>query len=267
MPIVPLTGELRLEYQRLFDTCAIRPERRPGIDQDVAGLVRNRDRYQAVGQPLGIPWYFIGAIHSLECSLDFSCHLHNGDPLTARTRNVPVGRPASGGPPFSWEESAADALRLEDFDQVQDWGVASMLYQLEKYNGFGYRTRQPPLLSPYLWSGSAHYTSGKFVADRKFDPAAVSLQSGAAVILRRMQDHGIVRFDQTPGAAVASIAALGAQVTFSQAHRTEAAKALQHALNAIPGISLAEDGIPGRRTAAAFHQVTGLFLQSDPAAP
>jgi lysozyme family protein len=48
------------------------------------------------------------------------------------------------------------------------------------------------VLSPYLWSGSQHYTSGKFVADGTFDPDAVSKQSGAAVILRRMVDQGAV---------------------------------------------------------------------------
>jgi lysozyme family protein len=45
-----------------------------------------------------VPWYLVGIIHYRECSLYFSRHLHNGEPLTERTRRVPAGRPASGGP-------------------------------------------------------------------------------------------------------------------------------------------------------------------------
>jgi lysozyme family protein len=258
MVVVPLTRELRAEYQRLFDTCQIRPERRQEVDRQVAAILRNRERYQGVGAPLNIPWYFVGTIHSLECSLDFSCHLHNGDPLSGRTTNVPAGRPPQGSPPFSWETSAVDAMRCEDFDQVTDWSLPSMLYRFEKYNGFGYRNCRPPVASPYLWSASLHYTSGKFVADRKFDPNAVSSQTGAAVILRRMADQGIVQFDTE------TISALGVGVIFSNRQRSDAAKALQHALNAIPGIAIAEDGYPGRQTSDAFRKVTGHYLQGDP---
>jgi len=38
----------------------------------------------------------------------FKLHLHNGDPLTARTVNVPKGRPKTGQPPFAWGISAKD---------------------------------------------------------------------------------------------------------------------------------------------------------------
>ncbi len=258
MVVVPFTDDLLREYQRLFDTCQIRPERRQQVDRDVTAIARNRARYEEVGEPLKIPWYFIGAIHSMECSLDFSCHLHNGDPLTGRTRNVPAGRPPQGTPPFSWEASATDAMRCEDFDQVSDWTLPSILYQLEKYNGFGYRNRHPPVASPYLWSGSLYYSSGKFVADRKFDPNAVSMQTGAAVVLRRMADLGVITFPSK------TIAALGANVAFSKTRRSDAAKALQHALNGVTGIAIDEDGIPGPQTSEAFRTVTGRYLQGDP---
>jgi lysozyme family protein len=57
-----------------------------------------------------------------------------------------------------------------------------MLYLLEGYNGFGYRRRGVP--TPYLWSFSNIYESGKFVLDGKFDPNAVSKQCGAALMLK-----------------------------------------------------------------------------------
>jgi lysozyme family protein len=128
----------------------------------------------------------VGIIHSLEASCDFTRHLHNGDPLTARTTHVPAGRPRTGRPPFTWEASAIDALTLQGFASWKDWSVAGTLYKLEAYNGFGYRDHHRTVPSPYLWSFSNHYTRGKYVADGRFSPTAVSQQCGAAVLLRRL---------------------------------------------------------------------------------
>jgi lysozyme family protein len=189
---IPLTDGLRDEYQKLFDTCQINADKRNEVARLAANIIQHRSRYEAVGTPLSIPWFFIGMIHNMESSQRFDRHLHNGDLLTARTVHVPAGRPASGDPPFTWEASATDALILEGLDKVTDWRLTALLYQTEKYNGFGYRTRHPDVLSPYLWSGSQHYTRGKFVADGTFDPDAVSTQSGAAVILRGMVNEGVV---------------------------------------------------------------------------
>lgn len=83
----------------------------------------NRARYESVGNPMGIPWHFIAAIHNLESSRSFLTHLHNGDPLTGRTFHRPPGRPASGNPPFTWEFSAADALRLKSLEHRSDRGL------------------------------------------------------------------------------------------------------------------------------------------------
>src|SRR5688572_19382175 len=112
MPSVSLTSALRHEYTDLFNTCSIRPDRAQAVEAIIARFNTNAQRYREAGDPLGIPWFFIAVIHSMEASLDFSRHLHNGDPLTARTFQVPAGRPKSGMPPFTWEESASDALSL-----------------------------------------------------------------------------------------------------------------------------------------------------------
>src|SRR5438270_1655198 len=146
---VVMNDALRAEYQNLFDTCRIGSDRQDEVDRLAASLVKHRSRYEAVGTPLSIPWFFIAVIHNMESSQRFDQHLHNGDPLTARTVHVPAGRPVSGDPPFTWETSATDALTGEKLDQVTDWTLPALLYQIEKYNGFGYRTRHPEVLSPY----------------------------------------------------------------------------------------------------------------------
>lgn len=192
---VPFTADLRDFYEKLFNGCVVRPENLPEVTRDVANISKNKNRYETVTSKLGIPWYFVGLVHRMEASLNFNTHLHNGDPLTHRTVHVPPNRPPTGNPPFTWEESAIDALSMRNLDKVKDWSLPSLLYHLEAYNGFGYRTQDPPINSPYLWSYSNNYTSGKFVADGKYDPDAVSKQCGAAVILHQMVADGTVRFD------------------------------------------------------------------------
>ena len=181
-----LTAQRRRGYELLYESCLVRPRRKATVDQLVQRIGASRARYEKVGKALGVPWYVVGIIHSLEAGGDFSRHLHNGDPLTARTTHVPAGRPPTGKPPFTWEQSAIDALRLRGLDRWKDWSVPGTLYELEGYNGFGYRDYHPGVPSPYLWSFSNHYTRGKYVADGRFSPTAVSQQCGAALLLKQL---------------------------------------------------------------------------------
>jgi lysozyme family protein/peptidoglycan hydrolase-like protein with peptidoglycan-binding domain len=179
-----LSKGLRQNYNLLYQSLLIRPARRAAVDQMVRRLTANKARYQKVAKAIGMPWYVVGIIHSLEAGGNFTKHLHNGDPRTARTTHVPAGRPKTGKPPFTWEASAIDAL--SGFRAWKDWSVPGTLFKLEGYNGFGYRDHHPTVPSPYLWSFSNHYTRGKYVADGKFSPGAVSQQCGAAVLLKRL---------------------------------------------------------------------------------
>ncbi len=186
---VQLTPALRDEYQQLFDTCVVAASHTQEIESAATKIAASKPRYSAVADPLAIPWYVVGLIHCMEASLSFKTHLHNGDPLTAKTVHVPKGRP-DGNPPFTWEVSATDALKLDGFDKVAEWSLPSTLYNIEKFNGFGYRSRG--INTPYLWSFSNHYAAGKFVSDGVFSATAVSNQTGAAVILRRLVERGDV---------------------------------------------------------------------------
>jgi lysozyme family protein len=182
--------DLRDEYGQFFDRCRLRPEFAANAEFYVSRLAKFKPTYKQLGDELGIPWVFIGIVHGMECGFNFGTHLHNGDPLSARTVHVPKGRPTSGAPPFTWTESARDALVFEKLDQVDDWSLPHLLYLLEAYNGFGYRPHFVP--TPYLWSFSNLYSAGKFVGDGVFDANAVSKQCGAAVMLRVLQERGLV---------------------------------------------------------------------------
>lgn len=275
MPTVSLTSKLKDEYQHLFDTCVIRPDKAKPVETILSKIEPNRNRYAAVGDPLGIPWYFVGVIHNMEASLNFKTHLHNGDPLTKRTTHVPAGRPLTGTPPFAWEVSAADALRLERLHDLDDWSLPATLFRLEKFNGLGYRTGHPEVLTPYLWSFSNHYTRGKFVADGKFSPTAVSQQCGAAILLRRMAETGTIKFNAAGMPLPSSVDDTGAVdplaefeplIRFSATEKSKLAEELQRALNNFPGIFVKVDGVPGSKTSDAFKKVTGHFLVGDPRA-
>jgi len=266
MAKVPLTPALKLEYTKLFDTCIADAPRQPDVERGVAGVMAGRQRYQALGDPLAIPWYLIAVIHSLETGLHFGRHLHNGDPLTAQTVQVPKGRPATGAPPFSWEDSAVDALRLHKLDKWTDWTIPGILYQLESYNGFGYRSFHPDVLSPYLWSFCNHYRSGKYVADGTWSQTARSNQCGAAVLLRRLAEKGIIQFSKEGVPVDQAPDKLEPLVRFSKTQKSEAAAKLQEALNRFPGVFVKVDGVPGPATSDACFRVLGHFLAGDPRA-
>jgi lysozyme family protein len=204
MPAQRLTLEsLGGEYEQLFGSMTVNGGHTGDADAIINKIVQHKNVYEAIMQATGVPWQIIGIFHSLEGSLNFHTHLHNGDSLNARTVHVPPGRPKTGHPPFTFAESAIDALQLEGFAGRTDWGVAPTLFRLEKYNGFGYR--RVHVNTPYLWSFSNHYTKGKFVEElvngkpkSHLDPNLVSGQCGAAVLLKRMVDRGIFSFTGLP---------------------------------------------------------------------
>ena len=180
---------LRSELDAWFNATIVRDECKDKVEWNTKQLLEHQSRYRDVGLRLNrVPWAMIGVIHGMECGFNFTCHLHNGDPLTNRTKHVPAGQPQMGTPPFSWENSAVDALTQEGFNTVTDWSIPHMLYLLEKFNGFGYRKMGKP--TPYLWSFSNLYEKGKYVADGRFDPQTISKQCGAAIMVKALIDGG-----------------------------------------------------------------------------
>jgi len=261
-----LTPTLRQEYEDLFKTCQTRPNRAAEVERTVNQIGSGRTRYDTVSAATGVPWHFTGIIHSLECSCNFRQHLHNGDPLTARTVHVPKGRPKSGEPPFAWEDSARDSLDYEGFTGLEDWSLAAVLYRFEAYNGWGYRGKG--VNSPYLWSFCRHYAKGKYVSDGTWSATAVSQQCGAAVLLRRMVERGLAQLpDQpVPKADAGPLVVIYSTGKPKDERILTQARELQRWLNTFTGIFLKVDGICGDKTSAAYRRVTGSYLPGDPRA-
>ncbi len=194
--------DIKDELVGLWNRCQIRQEKASAVRREADRVVANRKIYEEISSETQVPWWFIGLIHGMECSFSLGKHLHNGDSLKARTWQVPAGRPKEGSPPFTFQESAIDALEVDGFAGKTDWPLAMVLFRLERYNGFGYR-KKFGFASPYLWSYTNHFSSGKYVKDGVFDPNAVSKQCGAAAMLRDLVQRGIVSVEEkTPATAV-----------------------------------------------------------------
>jgi len=178
---------MAVDYQSLWDSMTINNEHE--VINAAKEILKNQTRYMNVVEGTLIPWQFIGATHYREADCDFTCHPHNGDSLKQRTVDVPAGRPISGNPPFTWEESAKDCyITLKQLDKVPEWDLVTILSHFEAFNGLGYQKYHPECLSPYLWSYSNHYTSGKYASDGKFDPNLIDKQVGCAAIYKYLTD-------------------------------------------------------------------------------
>jgi lysozyme family protein len=148
----------------------------------------SKSSYQSVSDKTGVPWDVIAVIHERESSQSWLANLAQGDPWDKVSVHVPKGR----GPFSSWADAAVDALtNCAPFAaKWSDWSIGGTLTLLEMYNGLGYAGRGLP--SPYIWSGTDQYVSGKYVADHDFRPEVIDHQLGCAGLLMAIR-----KIDQT----------------------------------------------------------------------
>jgi lysozyme family protein len=225
---------------------SLRPE---AGERQAQQVVDGHRRYIAVQRVSGVPWYLVGIIHYLESNFSWSSCLHNGDPLPGPTTRWPPWR----GPFASWEEAAIDALHMKRnaWNFVTTWDMLhEILLALEVYNGTGYLFRHPEVNSPYLWGQTNHHSRGKYVADGRYDPQAITRQVGAAAILWHLLK---VYPDSMPKLDLFEPSHPG-PVTGPQAGRWEVSR-LQAWLNMQPGPLITVDGRWGPQTANRFQAV------------
>lgn len=155
----------------------------PLMNGAAARLIAAKDRYQALFDQTHVPWPVIALIHERECSQRWDRSIAQGDPWNAVSIHVPAGR----GPFDSWEAAAIDALTAcEHMDQWPHWDtMEGVLTRLEMYNGTGY-FQYHNCASPYIWSRTDQYVSGKYVSDGTFDATVIDSQEGCAPLLAAM---------------------------------------------------------------------------------
>ena len=197
-PVPPFRHNPLEHHEKLWDSATINASQVFRIDKSISIYLENKKKYEAIEKMRtgGVPSAVVFALHGRESTWSFKKHLHEGSPLTGRTKWVPKGRPLArpkNGRSYTFEESAEDALyKLKDLENKVNWSQCNdSLYNIEKYNGLGYLKYHKDVLSPYLWSGTQHYKMGKYVADGKFSSTAVDKQLGTCAILKRMQSRGL----------------------------------------------------------------------------
>lgn len=180
--------ELKDQYTGLWSSAKVRSSFKQAALDAAKLILANQNKYETVAALTKVPWIFIGVAHHLESNCNFHTHLHNGDSLRARTVQEPPGRPKTGNPIFTFEESACDAVTMfpHELDKVSGWVIEMFLYQWERWNGWGYRWFHPNTLTAYLWSGTQHYAGGKYIRDKVWSDTAVSDQIGCVAILKSL---------------------------------------------------------------------------------
>jgi len=259
MATINLTQKLRDEYIELYNTAIVKNI--SYVESVTDKIVSFKERYDEVQSITNVPWWFTGIIHRLEGNSNFNTHLHNGDSLKARTVQVPAGRPKSGNPPFTWVESAVDALNMKKLGQYDFTDKAMALYRIEAFNGFGYRLYHSHVKSPYLWAYTNHYKSGKYVADGKWSDTAVSKQIGAVAIIKTLEKRGLISFSDSSNIVIEKTDFINPEpIIIMSNKKIEHTDKLQLFLNQL-GFDLKIDGKPGKNTNAAFKTVFGLDLK------
>jgi lysozyme family protein len=208
-------SELKSEYATLWDSMEINADKRELVTRIARNLISHKAQYQTVEARTGVPWFVIAALHNRESDADFSTYLGNGEPLNRKTILVPKGR----GPFEDWETGAVDALALDGLDQVNVWTPERACFEIEKFNGFGYRKRG--INSPYLWSFSNHYQRGKYIADGRFSPTHVDRQCGAIPVMKRVMEldsSARFRAEKKPGTNPATITTILGGILGTIAH-------------------------------------------------
>ena len=177
--------KVKSDYTHRWAAMEIHSNRLAAIIAIADKIIKNKNSYIILQKQTGVPWYFIGLLHFRESSCSFNRHLHNGDPLINRTYRIPPGRPL-GQPPFTFEESAIDALNMMGYTKIKTWTIEQIAYRCEMFNGFGYRDYGVP--SAYLWSGTNQYEIGKFIKDHVFDANVVDVQQGCMAVFKIILD-------------------------------------------------------------------------------
>ncbi|MFT5584760.1 MAG: lysozyme family protein [Cognaticolwellia sp.] len=160
-----------------------------GLNHEMASFkkhwIQYKAKYLAVSAEASVPAELIAAIHWRESSGSFKKYLHQGDPLGKQAVNVPTNIPIF----HDWHKAAVHALTMKDKAANRDnLGVnagtedpATLASYAEAYNGLGYHNKKTA--SPYVYSGTDAYTSGKYVADSQYSSSAVDKQLGVITMM------------------------------------------------------------------------------------
>lgn len=255
---------LKSEYDDLLSTMAVNSV--AAVEAVAKKLIGPNylPRYQHVSALTGVPAVLIAALDERESGADPNAALGQGDPWNKISKHVPIGF----GPWSSWDEAAEFYVKYDHLnDNAYPWSWSYACFKAEAWNGFGPRAHG--IHTGYLWSGTNHYSKGKYVADGVWNPDFVDKQLGVVPIMMRMVALcPALKFDPL---AVTEISFTDSSPPSPVplglgGHGQHSIKWLQQALNAIilpEGAKLVVDGSYGRKTASAVRQFQSAYHLDD----
>lgn len=178
--ITTINHEMDMEVQKFADT-----------------YEKNKEIYIALSKETNIPPELIAVIHYRESAPDyfngtFQVYLHNGEQLGNKTQLVPQDLLF-----YDFDTAAKDALdrKRSCADKyhvtVESADLVGMMCYLEEYNGAGYYKNGH--ISPYSYSGTNLYVSGKYVEEEneggKYNEEVVDHQVGSYLLLNAILEE------------------------------------------------------------------------------
>lgn len=190
----PTCKELYEKHQKTIEGAKnkeLTPAQQADLNKFKANYEANKSRYEAVGNEANMPPELVASLHWRESSGNFGTYLHQGDPLGKPATHVPTDIPVFGKD--EWDKAAAHALKMKKWDKCkEELGLnkdtkdkAKMAAFSERYNGMGYNNKG--VASPYVYSGTDAYTSGKYIADGTYSATAVDKQFGVVRLVDSIQ--------------------------------------------------------------------------------
>lgn len=170
---------------------------KPNFDDEIQSFLdafeQNKKVYEKISERTGVPIEVIAIIHYRENTSDyldgtFNIDIRNGDDLPANT----TGNESEAGdeiPHIQFINQAEIVFNDAYFKYFLDLyslypetdDVIGMLCYMEVYNGLGYYNHGD--VSPYIYSGTPLYESGKCPEDGVYDPNLKDQQIGALCLI------------------------------------------------------------------------------------
>ena len=206
-----LTRKLAGEYSVLYESCLVRPKSQSGGRADrPAGSRRTRGATTRWPRRSKMPWYVVAVIHSMEVGRRFHPPSPQRRPVEkpddARSGRTPEDRQTAvhvGGE----RDRRFSATRASPRGRTGASRGRSTSSRATTAGAIATTTR--PCSRPTSGASRTTTREGKYVADGRFSPTAVSQQCGAAVLLKRLQDGGRVARGDGPAGAPARQPARG----------------------------------------------------------
>src|SRR5580700_11054576 len=123
-------------YAKYWDTMTINAGRVQQFTDEAQFAINNKVTYQVLESKTRVPWQMLACIHRRESDANFKTYLGNGQSLTIRTTEVPVGRGPFTGP-NAFVDGAVDAINVEGWGSIGDWRLEKQLYYMLLFNGVG----------------------------------------------------------------------------------------------------------------------------------